>query len=84
MDAVPRARPGARRVARLLPIATMDAAMDGPMDAAMDAPQGCPFAPRCGWRQPACLVSAPPLRELQAGHSAACHRAEAVAASGAA
>ena len=84
MDAVPRARPGARRMARLLPITTMDAAMDGPMDAAMDARQGCPFAPRCGWRQPACLASAPPLRVLQAGHSAACHRAEAVAASGAA
>ena len=80
MDAVPRARPGARRMARLLPITTMDAAMDGPLDDR----QGCAFAPRCGWRQPACLASAPPLRVLQAGHSAACHRAEAVAASGAA
>ena len=70
MDAVPRARPGARRAVRLHPIETVD------------APQGCAFAPRCGWRQPACLATAPPLRALQAGHRVACHRAEQVAESG--
>ena len=67
MDAVPRARPGARRGLRLLPIEPVD------------APHGCAFAPRCGWRQPACLSAAPTLRTLQAGHQAACHRAEQVA-----
>ena len=70
MDAVPRARPGARRASRVLPIDWVD------------APQGCAFAPRCGWRQPACLDTAPPLRALQAGHRVACHRAEQVAESG--
>ena len=75
MDAVPRARPGARRRARVLPIE--------PVDGPMDDRQGCPFAPRCGWRQPICLSSAPALRALQAGHHAACHRAEDLAASGA-
>ena len=71
MDALPRARPGARRVARVLPVEPVD------------APQGCAYAPRCSWRQPACLNIAPPLRTLQAGHRVACHRAEQVAESGA-
>ena len=69
MDAVPRARPGARRARQAMALEPLA------------APQGCAFAPRCGWRQPACLSAAPPLRWLQAGHQVACHRAEQVAES---
>ena len=69
MDAVPRARPGARRARQVLALEPVAAA------------QGCAFAPRCGWRQPICLSAAPPLRGLQAGHWVACHRAEQVAES---
>ena len=69
MDAVPRARPGARRSARVVPVQPVD------------APLGCAFAPRCAWREPQCLASAPPLQALGAGHAAACHRARQVAES---
>ena len=34
---------------------------------------GCPFAPRCDSAFEPCPASKPPLRELEAGHSAACH-----------
>ncbi len=69
MDAVPLARPGARRPARVVPVQPVD------------APLGCAFAPRCAWREPQCLVSAPPLQAVGAGHAAACHRARQVAES---
>jgi len=68
MDAVPRAAPGARRRPRAAPVPLLS------------APQGCAFAPRCAWRQPACLQAPPALRVLGTGHQAACHVAEAVLA----
>ncbi len=39
---------------------------------------GCPFAPRCAYRQARCVSEAPTLRELAPGHRAACHVAEQV------
>jgi len=75
MDAVPRARPGARRrAAPAHPVPQADAAL--PVAGA-----GCAFAPRCPWQQAACSQSTPPLRALSAGHAVACHRAETVLAS---
>ncbi len=70
MDAVPGARGGgaARPTRAVLPA---DAAPSG-------SAAGCAFAPRCPWRQPGCLDSAPPLRPLAPGHAAACHHAETV------
>jgi len=65
IDAVPRAQPGARR----------------PRPArvpALAAPAGCPYAPRCAWREGDCLDRPPALRELGNGHRAACHHAEQV------
>ncbi len=44
------------------------------------AATGCAFAPRCGFRQDACLAEVPPLRLLAPDHLAACRRAEAVLA----
>jgi len=78
MDAVPRARPGARRQAR--PVHTVRSA-----DAVLPvAGPGCAFAPRCPWRQAECDHTAPALRPLATGHQAACHRAETVLAATAA
>jgi peptide/nickel transport system ATP-binding protein len=42
--------------------------------------EGCAFAPRCPWAEPRCRDQRPLLRSLGAGHAAACHRAEDVAA----
>ena len=42
-------------------------------------PVGCPFAPRCAWRIPACWTTNPPLRPVasspaeDADHQVACH-----------
>jgi oligopeptide transport system ATP-binding protein len=40
------------------------------------APGGCHFHPRCPIAQPVCRETAPPLREVRRGQSAACHFAE--------
>jgi oligopeptide/dipeptide ABC transporter ATP-binding protein len=39
-------------------------------------PKGCAFHPRCAYAQDRCRAAVPPLRELAAGHRAACVRAE--------
>ena len=39
-------------------------------------PPGCRFAPRCPFAVDRCVTDAPPLRELERGRWAACHRAE--------
>ena len=69
MDAVPQARPGALRRPRIVPMA---------LEPRYGQVGACPFAPRCGWRQPACADAAPALRALGPGHQVACHRAEQV------
>ena len=38
--------------------------------------KGCPFQARCLFSQERCSEEAPPLREVRAGHYAACHYAE--------
>ena len=84
MDAVPGARlnavPKAQVGAAALPVAPRLPA-DAPLIDPLGALHGCPFAPRCRWRQSDCQTTAPGLRVLHAGHAAACHRAEEVAAS---
>jgi oligopeptide transport system ATP-binding protein len=36
-------------------------------------PSGCPFHPRCPYREPVCAVDVPPMRALAPGHQSACH-----------
>ncbi|HET6350742.1 MAG TPA: ABC transporter ATP-binding protein [Coriobacteriia bacterium] len=36
-------------------------------------PPGCPFAPRCPYAKDRCRTEVPLLREIEPGHSAACH-----------
>ncbi len=43
---------------------------------AAEGGEGCPYAPRCPYVLPICTEQRPGLRELAAGHAAACHRAE--------
>ena len=38
----------------------------------IDPPEGCRFASRCQFVQPACSVATPPLREAAPGHKVAC------------
>ncbi len=74
MLAVPRLQPGARRAGRAPRPATVAA------PATASTAQGCAFAPRCPWAEARCRDERPLLRSLSAGHAAACHRAEDVAA----
>ena len=73
MEAVPQARPGALRRPRIVPME---------VEPRFGQAGACPFAPRCGWRQPACAETAPALRALGPGHLVACHRAEQVLGTG--
>jgi oligopeptide transport system ATP-binding protein len=39
----------------------------------VDVPAGCAFHPRCPYAKERCRVESPALREITAGHTAACH-----------
>jgi oligopeptide/dipeptide ABC transporter ATP-binding protein len=39
-------------------------------------PEGCPFAPRCRFKEEACLRANPEMREIGPGHTVACHYTE--------
>jgi oligopeptide/dipeptide ABC transporter ATP-binding protein len=54
-----------RRKERLVPI-------EGVVPDPSDAPPGCGFEPRCPQRMEICKTQMPPLREVAAGHTAAC------------
>jgi peptide/nickel transport system ATP-binding protein len=76
LQAVPRLMPGASRPPRVA---------RPPADAGPPASgDGCAFAVRCAWADARCRAERPPLRALAGAaplaHMAACHRAEAVAA----
>ena len=43
-------------------------------------PGGCPFAPRCAFRQDRCVQTRPDLRAISPAHHVACHEAERVMA----
>ncbi len=51
-------------------------AIAGAPPALGDRPAGCRFAPRCAFAQPRCGEGVPAVREIGAGHGAACVRAE--------
>jgi len=50
-------------------------AIEGAVPAPFALPSGCRFNPRCVFRTPICETTAPDLRDLGAGHMAACLRA---------
>jgi peptide/nickel transport system ATP-binding protein len=51
------------------------AAIEGQVPTPMSVMEGCRFAPRCPFADAQCRAAQPPLRELAAGHEAACFKA---------
>lgn len=68
ISAVPVVDPDTKRRRIVLP---------GDVPSPMNPPRGCPFHPRCPIAEiPLCQAEIPPLREVSAGHWAACHFAK--------
>ncbi len=80
MAAVPQARPGVQRRAKVLQSMPSSVLTGAARTEPVEWAAGCAFAPRCAYRQLACQQTAPLLRDLSPGHQAACHRAEFVLA----
>jgi peptide/nickel transport system ATP-binding protein len=53
-------------------------AIPGTVPSLLAPPQGCRFAPRCGFAIEACRAAPPPLRAIAPGRRVACIRAEAI------
>lgn len=47
--------------------------IEGQPPSLIDVPSGCAFHPRCPYAQDRCVKESPELREITAGHLAACH-----------
>ena len=47
-------------------------AIAGTVPKLVEPPEGCRFAPRCRFAQPACTSATPPLRTVAPGHKVAC------------
>jgi len=50
--------------------------LSGDIPSPIDIPTGCPFHPRCPIAEVRCKTEIPALREISAGHWAACHLAK--------
>ena len=64
LSAIPRIAPGGRKKRIILP---------GDLPSPLDPPAGCPFHPRCPYRETVCTTVVPVLEEKEPGHMAACH-----------
>jgi peptide/nickel transport system ATP-binding protein/oligopeptide transport system ATP-binding protein len=65
LSAVPIPDPDAERGGRII--------LTGDVPSPIDPPSGCHFHTRCSYAMARCKTVTPALRELQPGHSAACH-----------
>jgi peptide/nickel transport system ATP-binding protein len=54
-------------------------AIQGELPSPLRPPPGCHFHPRCPHAMPVCMVTAPALRDVGAGHKSACHLNDVVA-----
>jgi len=61
------------------PATTRLAEIPGSVPSLVRLPQGCAFAPRCGFAVPRCRDDYPPLRDFGSGQFAACWRAGEIA-----
>jgi oligopeptide/dipeptide ABC transporter ATP-binding protein len=66
LSAVPVVDPDSKRQRIVLP---------GDVPSPINPPSGCPFHPRCPVAEARCKTEVPALREVSAGHFAACHLA---------
>jgi len=66
LEAVPVANPAleAERAHKLI---------EGEVPSPMNPPSGCSFHPRCPMARPECAQVTPQLKEIEGGHSVACH-----------
>jgi oligopeptide/dipeptide ABC transporter ATP-binding protein len=69
MSAVPIAKASARTRKRII--------LTGDVPSPIQPPSGCHFHTRCPYAHARCRTETPPLREVTAGHWAACHLHEA-------
>ena len=69
LDAVPVPDPDRVRPAKVLP---------GEVPSPMRPPPGCHFHTRCPYAEERCRIEAPQMREVRAGHFAACHLRPAI------
>ena len=67
LSAVPVVDPDSKRQRIVLP---------GDVPSPINPPSGCPFHPRCPVADARCKTEVPALREVSAGHFAACHLAK--------
>ena len=67
LSAVPVVDPDSKRQRIVLP---------GDVPSPINPPSGCPFHPRCPVAEARCKTEVPALREVSAGHFAACHLAK--------
>ena len=67
LSAVPVVDPDSKRQRIVLP---------GDVPSPINPPSGCPFHPRCPVAEARCKTEVPTLREVSAGHFAACHLAK--------
>ena len=65
LSAVPIPDPSLQRPGRII--------LKGDVPSPIDPPSGCRFHPRCNYAQAVCSRDEPTLREVRAGHRAACH-----------
>jgi oligopeptide/dipeptide ABC transporter ATP-binding protein len=64
-----------------LEVRTEGVPLRGEIPSAVHPPKGCRFNPRCPYAEDVCREEEPELREITAGHLAACHFAENLLAS---